>query len=122
MKNIAKNTSCLNYCISGMGERIFTFANTDEGKKLLEACKMLQSENDKRIQEVLIAYNSYFMVQGAVTALKLPKTQESVINFMMSEAFTKLHNEVVDAIQENFQYLMNRLSSKQKKRLEALFA
>lgn len=117
-----QNITCLQYCISGMSDRMFTFAKTTEGKKLIETSKIMAHNHDEQIMEVLIAYNSYFMVQGAIMALRLPKTQNSVVKFMMSEHFNQLHNEVVKTVQENYTLLMSCLKSKDKRKLEALFA
>jgi len=117
-----KNITCLQYCISGMSDRMFSFAKTTEGKKLIDTCKMMAPNRDEQIKEVLIAYNSYFMVQGAITALRLAKTQDSVVKFMMNEHFNQLHNEVVKTVQENYTLLMSCLKSKDKRKLEALFA
>ncbi|MBB1075405.1 hypothetical protein HUU62_13400 [Rhodoferax sp. 4810] len=83
---------------------------------------MMTPNRDEQIKEVLIAYNSYFMVQGAITALRLPKTQDSVVKFMMSEHFNKLHNEVARTVQENYSLLLSCLKPKDKRKLEALFA
>lgn len=114
-------TTCLQYCINGMGKPLFDFAKTKDGKKLIAMSKKWIFIRDNQIKELLIAYNSFFMVQGAIEALKLPKTNESVINFMTSEVFTQLNKDVIDTIEDNYPMLMSCLSRKDKRKLNALF-
>ena len=115
-----KNINCLQYCINGMNDRNFSFAKTNEGKALLEVFKKWSSKHDERIKELLIGYNSYFMVQAGMTLSGMPKTPRSVIEFMGSDDFTKLHDELTKTILDNYPLLMSCLKNKQKRRLEAL--
>ena len=50
-----KNTTCLQYCIKGMSDKIFNFAKTQDGKKLIHIFKKWGSTDDERIKELLIA-------------------------------------------------------------------
>ena len=51
-----KEMNCLQYCINGMSDRIFSFAKTKEGKALLDAYKKLIVIRENQIKELLIAY------------------------------------------------------------------
>ncbi|WP_454912856.1 hypothetical protein [Variovorax gossypii] len=114
------NTTCLQYVTNGMTDRIFSFAEIPDGKKLLMVYKKLFSSHDERVKELLIAYNSYFMVQAAIGLRGMPKTPHSVVEFMFSEEFNKLQGELTQTIQDNYSMLMSCLSRKQKRKLEAL--
>ena len=114
--------TCLQYCINGMSDRIFSFAKTKEGKALLGAYKKFFFIRDNQIKELLIAYNSYFMVQAAIQLRGMPKTPSSVIKFMFSEDFNKLQEELTTTVQDNYAQLMSCLSRKQKRKLETLLA
>jgi hypothetical protein len=117
-----KNTTCLQYCINGMSDKLFNFAKTQDGKKLIQIFKKWGSTNDERIKELLIGYNSYFMVQAGMQLKGMPKHPLSVIEFMGSEDFTALHDELTKTVQDNYPMLMSCLDRKQKRKLEALFA
>lgn len=117
-----KNTTCLQYCIHGMSDRIFSFAKSKDGKALLEIYKKVFSVREVQIRELLIAYNSYFMVLAAMQLKGMPKNQGSVIEFMTSEDFSKLHDELVRTVEDNYPMLISCLNRKQKRKLEALFA
>lgn len=114
-------TTCLQYVIKGMGKPLFNFAKTEEGKKWIEVYKKLMFNRDNQIKELLIVYNSYFMVQGAIEVKGLPKTEESVIGFMSSKEFDKLHKEIIKTVYDNYPMLMSYLSRKDKRKLNALF-
>ena len=114
------NTTCLQYVVNGMTDRIFIFAAMPDGKKLLIVYKKFFSSHDERVKELLIAYNSYFMVQAAIQLRGMPKTPRSVIEFMFSEDFNKLQKELTQTVQVNYSMLMSCLSRKQKRKLEAL--
>ena len=114
------NTTCLQYVINGMNDRIFSFAAMPDGKKIVTIYKKLFSSHDERVKELLIAYNSYFMVQAAIQLRGMPKTPRSVIEFMFSEDFNKLQEELTQTVQDNYSMLMSCLSRKQKRKLEAL--
>jgi hypothetical protein len=116
-----KNTTCLKYCINGMSDKIFNFAKTQNGKVLIEIFKKWGATTDDRIKELLIGYNSYFMVQAGMQLKGLPKHPLSVIEFMGSEDFTALHDELTKTVQDNYPILMSCLDRKQKRKLEALF-
>jgi hypothetical protein len=96
-----KNTTCLQYCINGMSDKLFNFAKT---------------------QELLIGYNSYFLFQAGMQLKGMPKHPLSVIEFMGSEDFTALHDELTKTVQDNYPMLMSYLDRKQKRKLEAMFA
>lgn len=116
------NTTCLQYCIHGMGDRIFSFAKSKDGKALLETYKKVFVIREIQIRELLIAYNSYFMVLAAMQLKGMPKTQNSVIEFMTSEDFSKLHDELAKTVEDNYPMLMSCLNRKQRRELEALLA
>lgn len=116
------NTSCLQYVVNGMSDRIFEFAATPDGKKLLVIYKKWFKIHDEKVKELLIAYNSYFMVQAAIQLRGMPKTPRSVIEFMFSEEFNKLQEELTMTVQDNYPELMNCLSKKQTRKLEALLS
>ena len=116
------NTTCLQYVVNGMTDRIFIFAAMPDGKKLLIVYKKFFSSHDERVKELLIAYNSYFMVQAGMQLKGMPKHPLSVIEFMGSEDFTALHDELTKTVQDNYPMLMSCLDRKQKRKLEALFA
>lgn len=117
-----KNITCLQYCINGMSDKIFNFAKTKDGKALIGVFKKMGSTNDERTKELLIGYNSYFMVQAGMQIKGMPKHPLSVIEFMSSKDFTALHDELTKTIQDNYPVLMSCLDRKQKRKLEALFA
>lgn len=116
-----KATTCLQYCINGMGKPLFDFAKTKDGKKLIAVCKRMMFIRENQIKELLIAYNSFFMLRGAMTALGLPKTEKAVLDFMSSEVFNQLNKDVIDTVQDNYSMLMCCLSRKDKRKLKALF-
>ena len=117
-----KYTTCLQYCINGMSDKIFNFAKTLDGKKLIHIFKKCGFTSDERIKELLIGYNSYFMVQAGMQLKGVPKNTISLIEFMSSEDFTVLHDELTKTVQDNYPLLMSCLDRKQKRKLEALFA
>lgn len=117
-----KNTTCLQYCINGMSDKIFEFAQTKDGKVLVEIFKKWGLTPEERIKELLIGFNSYFMVKAAIQLRGMPEHPRSVIEFMSSEDFKHLHDELTKTVQENYQLLMCFLSRKQKRRLQALIA
>lgn len=116
-----KATTCLQYVVNGMGKRLFEFANTKDGKTLINIQKKMNFNRDVQIKETLIAYNSYFMVEAAIRLKRLPKNPQSVIKFMGSDEFDKLHQEIVSTVNDNYPMLMSCLSSKDKRKLDALF-
>lgn len=116
-----KATTCLQYCIKGMGKPLFNFANTKDGKNLINIQKKMNFNRDDQIKETLIAFNSYFMVEAAIRLNRLPKNPQSVIKFMGSDEFDKLHQEIVSTVNDNYPMLMSCLSSKDKRKLDALF-
>lgn len=116
-----QSTTCLQYCIKGMGKPLFAFVNTKEATKYIEAFKKMKFNRDAQIKELLIVYNSYHMVQGAIQLRGLPKSQESVLRFMLSKDFDELHNEIVKTVEMNYPYLMSCLNRKDKRKLNAVF-
>lgn len=116
-----ENTTCLQYCVNGMNDKIFNFARSRDGKALIEVFKKWGSNRDEQIKELLIGYNSYYMVIAAMELRGLPKHPRSVIEFMASEDFSELHAELIRTVKENYALLMSCLKSKQKRRIEALF-
>jgi len=117
-----KDMNCLQYCINGMSDRIFSFAKTKEGKSLIAVYKKFCFIRESQIRELLIAYNSYFMVQAAMQLKGLPEHPRSVIEFMASEEFNALHLELTKTVEDNYPMLMSCLDRKQKRKLDALFA
>lgn len=116
-----KVSTCLQYCIKGMGKPLFNFANTKDGKTLININKKMLSNRDDQIKETLIAYNSYFMVEAVIRLKRLPKSPQSVIKFMSTDEFNQLHQEIVSTVNDNYPMLMSCLSSKDKRKLDALF-
>lgn len=116
-----KNTTCLQYCINGMNDKLFAFANTKDGKALLQVVKKWGNNRDLQIQELLIAFNSFYMVQAAMTLEGMLKNPHAVIEFMSSETFTKLHDEVTNTVKKNYPLLISYLDGKQRRKIEALF-
>ncbi len=114
-------TTCLQYIVNGMGKPLFNFANTKDGKTLINIHKKMMTSRDEQIKETLIAFNSYFMVQAVIKLKGLPKNPQSVIKFMTSDEFDKLHQEIVSAVNDNYPMLMSCLNSKDKRKLHALF-
>lgn len=114
------NTTCLQYVVNGMTDRIFSFAAMPDGKKIVTVYKKLFPSYDEKVKELLIAYNSYFMVQAAIELRGMPKTPSSVIEFMFSEDFNHLQEELTQTVQNNYSMLMSFLSRKQKRKLEVL--
>ena len=114
-------TTCLQYCINGMGKGLLEFALTKDAMKYIEVFKKMMFNRDNQIKELLIVYNSYHMVQGAIQVVGLPKNQESVVRFMMSKDFDELHKEIVKTVNSNYTMLMSRLNKKDKRKLIALF-
>ncbi len=117
----SKNMTCLQYCINGMNEGIFDFASSEGGRSLVEAFKKLLFVRENQIKELLIAYNSYFMIHAAMQVSGQPKTQKAVIEFMDSRAFNKLQKELIRTIDENYPMLLSLLSPDQRQRLDRLF-
>lgn len=116
-----KPTTCLQYCIKGMSKRLFDFAKNKEATKYIEAFKKMKFNRDDQIKELLIVYNSYYMVQASIKLRGLPDSKESVLQFMSSKDFDELHNEIVKAVEMNYPMLMSCLSKKEKRKLIALF-
>lgn len=116
-----QSTTCLQYCIKGMGKPLFEFTTTKEAMKYIEVFKKIKFNRDAQIKELLIVYNSYHMVQGAIQLRGLPKSQESVLRFMLSEDFDELHNEIVKTVEMNYPMLMSCLTRKDKRKLHTLF-
>lgn len=116
-----KNTTCLQYCVNGMSDKIFDFAKTRDGNALIEVFKKWGSNRDEQMKELLIGYNSYYMVIAAMELRGLPKHPRSVIEFMASKDFSELHAELTRTVKDNYALLMSCLKSKQKRRIEALF-
>lgn len=114
--------TCLQYCINGMSDRIFSFAKSKEGKKLITAYKKFFFIRENQIKELLIGYNSYFMVAAVMQLKGMPQHPRSVIEFMASEEFSALHLELTKAVEDNFPMLMSCLDRKQRRKLDALFA
>lgn len=115
------NTTCLQYCINSMSDRIFEFANTKDGKFLVESYKKLIFCREDQIEALLIDYNSFYMVQAAMKLKCLPETMPSLIAFMTSENFAQLHAELTYTVRSNYSLLVSRLGKKQRKKLEKMF-
>lgn len=116
-----KNTSCLQYVINGMNDKLFDFAESEEGKTLIDFYKKYYFVRDNQVRNLLVDYNSYFMVKAVIQARYMPQTEKSVIKFMRSKHYRKLQNELTTTVQQNFQTLMSRLNEEQHKRLFGFF-
>lgn len=114
-------TTCLQYCINGMGKRLFDFAKTTDGKKWIAMCKNYMFIRENQIKELLITYNSLFMVQAMMKLKGLPKNPQSVIKFMTTEEFDEFHKEIIKTVEDNYPMLMSCLNNKDKRKLNALF-
>jgi len=117
-----KTTTCLQYVTNGMGQKLLDFAKSDAGRPLVYAFKNLIVGRERQIKALISASNSYYMVQAAIGLQGLPKTPQSVLNFMKSSEFDRLDQEIVKTVERNFATLMSRLTKKQRKELEALFS
>lgn len=115
------NTTCLQFVVNGMNDKIFTFAKTKDGNALVQIFKKWGKTRDEQIKELLIGFNSYFMVQAGMTLRGMPQHPRSVIEFMGSEDFSSLHDELTKTVEDNYHLLMTRLDKKQKRKLDALF-
>jgi hypothetical protein len=116
------NMTCLQYVINGMGEKLLSFAKTKEGRTLITAFKNFMFTREEQIRELIIAHNSYFMVQAGVQIQALPKTQKLVISFMGSDIFEMLHDEIAGVVTENYPLLISYMTRKQRRTLNALFS
>lgn len=114
-------TTCLQYCINGMGKRLFDFAKTKDGKTWIAMCKKYMFIRENQIKELLITYNSFFMVQAMMKLKGLPKNPQSVIKFMTTEEFDEFHKEIIKTVEDNYPMLMSCLNNKDKRKLNALF-
>ena len=114
-------TTCLQYCINGMGKRLFDFAKTNDGKKLIEVYKKMMFVRENQIKELLIAYNSFFMLQAMMRLKGIPKNPQSLLKFMGTDEFDAFHKEIINTVNDNYTMLMSCLSSKDKRKLNALF-
>jgi hypothetical protein len=104
-----------------MGKRLFDFAKTTDGKKWIAMCKKFMFIRENQIKELLITYNSFFMVQAMMKLKGLPKNPQSVIKFMTTEEFDEFHKEIISTVNDNYPMLMSCLSIKDKRKLNALF-
>lgn len=116
-----KNTTCLQFVANGMNDKIFTFARSKEGNALVKVFKKWGKTRDEQIKELLIGFNSYYMVQAGMMLRGMPQHPRSVIEFMASEDFSNLHDELTKTVEDNYQLLMTCLNKKQKRKLDALF-
>ena len=114
-------TTCLQYCINGMGKRLFDFAKTSDGKKMIEVYKKMMFVRENQIKELLIAYNSFFMLQAMMRLKGIPKNPQSLLKFMGTEEFDEFHKEIINTVNDNYPMLMSCLNSKDKRKLNALF-
>ncbi|WP_279211841.1 hypothetical protein [Delftia acidovorans] len=117
-----QETTCLQYVINGMNQKLIDFAKSDSGRPLVYAFKNLIVGRDHQIKALISASNSYYMVQAAIALQGLPKTPQSVFNFMKSTEFDRLDQEIVETVEKNYKMLMARLSKKQKEEIESLFS
>ncbi len=117
-----KTTTCLQYVTNGMGQKLLDFAKSDAGRPLVYAFKHLMVGRDNQIKALISASNSYYMVQAAIGLQGLPKTPQSVLNFMKSSEFERLDRDIVETVDKNYSILMSRLTKQQRKVLESLFS
>lgn len=115
------NTTCLQFVVNGMNDKIFTFAKTKDGNALVRIFKKSGKTRDEQIKELLIGFNSYYMVQAGMMMRGMPKHPHSVVEFMGSKDFSSLHDELSKTVEENYPLLMACLNKKQKRKLDALF-
>ena len=115
------NMTCLQYIINGMSDKIFDFAKSKHGKMLVAAYRKSIFCREDQIAEMLIAYNSYFMVVAAMQLKGVPKTPKAVVEFMLSEEFEEFANDIRRAVTDNYPMLISCLSRKQRRKLNALF-
>ena len=114
-------TTCLQYCVNGMGKRLFDFAKTSDGKKMINVYKKMMFNRDNQIKELLIAYNSFFMLQAMMRLKGIPKNPQSLLKLMTTEEFDDFHKEIGKTVEDNYPMLMSCLNSKDKRKLNALF-
>lgn len=117
-----ENTTCLQYCINGMNDKLLEYASAKEGRALIEKFKAYTANRDIQIQELIVSHNSYYMVLAAIQVHGLPKTEQSVRDFIGGYEFKHMHDEIIKAVQNNYPMLMSGLSKKQKRKLDSLFA
>lgn len=115
-------TTCLQYVTNGMNQKLVDFAKSEAGRPLVYAFKNLIVGRDRQIKALISASNSYYMVQAAIGLQSLPKTPQSVFNFMKSSEFDRLDQEIVETVDKNYTMLISRLSKKQKREIDSLFS
>lgn len=116
-----KEMNCLDYCANGMNDKIFDFAKSQGGKAIVQAFKKFDVVREEQIKELLVANFSYYMVEAAIGLLGMSKTEKSIIDFMLSIDFDRLHRDLIETVEKNYRSLMARLNKNQRKRLNELF-
>lgn len=104
-----------------MNDKLFDFADSEEGKTLLDFYKKYYFVRENKMKNLLIDYNSYFMVKAVIHARRMPQTEKSVIKFMRSKHYGKLQKELTTTVNENFEMLISRLNDEQRDKLISLF-
>lgn len=104
-----------------MNDKLFDFAESEEGKSLVDFYKKYYFTRENQVKNLLVDYNSYFMVKAVIQARRMPQTEKSVIKFMRSKHYEKLQKELTTTVNQNFQILISRLSDEQRDNLIGLF-
>ncbi len=118
----AVGMDCLTFCIRGMNQQLVDFASTDDGEKMLSAIRLISPTVPGRMREFLLFYNSVFLAQAMTETMGLKMTPHTAWTIMNAPAFGIFQKELCDTIYENFDMLMSKLTSGQRKKLEALVA
>ncbi len=118
----ALGMDCLTFCIRGMNQQLVDFASTDDGEKMLSVIGLISPTGPGRMREFLLFYNSVFLAHAMAETMGLKMTPHTAWTIMNAPAFTAFHEELCDTVYGNFDMLMSKLTSAQRKKLEALVA
>ena len=116
-----KNTAYLQWIKDGMGEPLFNYANTENGQKVVQMARKFMFDRKSQITELMVGYTCSYVLQFLIDVLGLPNTEESIREFLCSEDYGAIYRDIFKTVDDNYKDLMNCLSSKDKRRLHALF-
>lgn len=116
-----KNTAYLQWIVEGMGEPLFDFANTENGQRAIQLARNFIPFRKSQITELMVGYTCSYALQFLIDVLGLPNTEESISEFLDSEDYGAIYRDIFKTVDDNYKDLMNCLSSKDKRRLHALF-
>lgn len=116
-----KNTAYLQWIVEGMGEPLFNFAKTKDGQRAIQLARNFIPVRKSQITELMVGYTCSYALQFLIDVLGLPNTEESISEFLCSEDYGVIYRDIFKTVDDNYNNLMNCLSSKDKRRLHALF-